>query len=188
VLALAVVAQIGSLVLAKRVGPRWIVAPGIAISAVGLFLLTGLHTGSSYATGVLPGLLAFGAGIGLVFSSAMSTAVSGIAADDAGVASAMVNTAQQVGGSIGTALLNTIAASAAADYAAANAPSPPPAGSAPEAVQAAMQLLAAEAAVHSFTTAFAWAAGVLAVGAVVCGALLRPQVPEVDDSVVVVHA
>ncbi len=188
VVALAVVAQIGSLVLAKRVGPRWIIAPGMAISAVGLFLLTGLDTGSTYATGVLPGLLVFGAGIGLVFSSAMSTAVSGIAADDAGVASATVNTAQQVGGSIGTALLNTIAASAAADYAAANAPAPPPAGPVPEAVQAAMQLLAAEAAVHSFTTAFAWAAGVLVVGAVVCGALLRPEVPEVDDSVLVVHA
>jgi hypothetical protein len=75
------------------------------------------------------------------------------------VASATVNTAQQVGGSLGTALLNTVATTATTSFLAGKAAAP---------------ALAAEAAVHGYTTAFWWAAAIFAAGAVLCGLLLRP--------------
>jgi predicted MFS family arabinose efflux permease len=156
---------VGSQVLARRVGPKLIIAPGLALAAVGMALLLGVGVHSSYLSAVLPGTLVFGAGLGLVFSSAISTATLGVRADDAGVASAMVNTGQQVGGSIGTALLNTLAASAATSYLAGHTPS---------------AAHVAEATIHSYTTAFGWSAGILAAGVVVCGLLLRREVTEVD--------
>ena len=82
------------------------------IAAGGLISLTRIGIGTGYAGHVLPGLLLMGFGLGLVFASAMATATFGVEPHDAGVASAMVNTMQQVGGSIGTALLSTLAASA----------------------------------------------------------------------------
>jgi sugar phosphate permease len=80
---------------------------------------------------------------------------------DSGVASGMVNTSQQIGGAIGTALLSTLAASAATDYLSGRVPGP-------EVLQ--------QAAVDGYTTAFWWAAAIFAVGALVCGSLLRPGV------------
>lgn len=79
-------------------------------------MLTGLEAAATYTGAVLPATLVFGAGVRLTFSSAMSQATAGVDARDAGVASAMVSTGQQVGGSIGTALLSTLAESAATDY------------------------------------------------------------------------
>jgi len=162
-----ILSQIGTVVLAPRIGPRFIIAPGLAIAAVGMWMLTQLDLGSTYVNGVLPATMVFGVGLGLTFSSAMNLATSGVQASDSGVASAMVNTGQQVGGSIGTALLNTLAASAATSYAGSHI------GSAD---------LAAQATMHSYTTAFGWAAGILAVGAVICAVLLRAQVPAVDPN------
>jgi hypothetical protein len=162
-----IMSQIGTMVLAPRIGPRFIIAPGLAIAAVGMWMLTRLDLGSTYVNGVLPATMVFGVGLGLTFSSAMNLATSGVQASDSGVASAMVNTGQQVGGSIGTALLNTLAASAATSYIGSHA------GSAN---------LAAQATMHSYTTAFGWAAGILAVGAVICAVLLRAQVPAVDPN------
>ena len=111
---------------------------------------------------MLPALLVIGFGIGLVFAPAMNIATAGVAPDDAGVASAMVNTIQQVGGSIGTALLNTLASAAAASYVTSHGPSP---------------ATMAEAAVHSYTTAFWWAAGIFAVGAVLAAVILPSGAP-----------
>jgi hypothetical protein len=127
-----------------------------------MFSMTGIGVGTAYATHVLPGLMVMGAGLGLVFSSAMATATFGVDAGDAGVASAMVNTMQQIGGSIGTALLSTLAASAVTSELAGVA-------GRPTAVDA------ARAAVHGYTTAFWWAAGFYAAGAVVCAALLTAK-------------
>jgi hypothetical protein len=118
---------------------------------------------------VLPGILVIGAGMGMVFASAMATATFGVEPSDAGVASAMVNTMQQIGGSIGTALLSTMAASAVTSQLAAAAGRPDAA-------------LAAQAAVHGYTTAFWWAAGIFAVGAVICGALLTTRSVEVAQA------
>ena len=117
---------------------------------------------------MLPGILIIGAGMGMVFASAMATATFGVQPSDAGVASAMVNTMQQIGGSIGTALLSTLAASAVAE--------PARRGGRGRAGSAA---LAAQAAVHGYTTAFWWAAGIFAVGGVICGALLTRRSVEV---------
>jgi hypothetical protein len=115
---------------------------------------------TAYATHVLPGLLIMGAGMGLIFSSAMATATFGVEPHDAGVASAMVNTMQQVGGSIGTALLSTIAASATTSQLAGHLPT---------------AALTSQAAVHGYTTAFWWAAAIFATGALLCTALLSSR-------------
>jgi hypothetical protein len=81
-----------------------------------MFLFTRLTPGSTYASHVLPGLLVLGVGMGCIFAPAFSTATLGVEGSEAGVASAMVNTSQQVGGSVGTSLLSTIFASAVASY------------------------------------------------------------------------
>jgi EmrB/QacA subfamily drug resistance transporter len=148
-----------------RTGPRPLVAPGMLIAAVGMILLAQLGTDASYVSDLLPGEIIAGAGLGLVLAPAMNIATLGVRAEDAGVASAMVNTMQQVGGSIGTALLSTLAASAASSYAATN--------------QASVAALS-EAAVHGYTTAFWWAAGIFAAGALVSGLLLRGPAPQLE--------
>ncbi|MEA2192813.1 MAG: hypothetical protein QOI73_2934 [Solirubrobacteraceae bacterium] len=148
--------------LLPRIGPRPLIGGGMMLAAIGLVSLTSIGTDTAYASHVLPGILVIGAGMGLVFSSAMATATFGVQAGDAGVASAMVNTMQQVGGSIGTALLSTLAASAVTSQLATAGGRPTPA-------------LVADAAVHGYTTAFWWAAGIYAVGGVVCAALLTSR-------------
>jgi MFS family permease len=106
---------IGS-ILTPRVGPRPLAVIGSLVAAGGLLLLTRLDLDSSYAGGVLPGLIIVGFGMGLIFAPAQNAATSGVRHNDAGAASAMLNTAQQIGGSIGTALLSSFAASAATNY------------------------------------------------------------------------
>jgi EmrB/QacA subfamily drug resistance transporter len=153
-------ATLASARLLPRFGPRPLIALGMLFAAIGMGLFTQLHTDSAFLTGVLPGLMILGVGLGLVFATGMATATLGIAPRDAGVGSAMVNTAQQVGGSIGVALLSTVFASAAEGFV-------PDAGMAPARI-------AAEAAVHGYSVAFWWAAGILTIGAIACGLLLRP--------------
>jgi predicted MFS family arabinose efflux permease len=148
-----------------RTGPRPIVPTGMALAAVGMVYLTGVEADSSYAAAVLPGLAVMGVGFGAIMAPSIATATGRVAPRDAGVASALVNTSQQVGGSLGVALLSTLAASAATDFAAGKAPS---------------AQLAAEAAVHGYTTAFWWAAGMFAVGAIVTALLLPSGAPAVD--------
>jgi hypothetical protein len=121
----------------------------LALGAIAMFLFTRLTPGSSYASDVLPGLLVLGVGMGCIFAPAFSTATLGVEGSEAGIASAMVNTSQQVGGSVGTSLLSTIFASAAASYAASHLRTPG---------------LADAAAVHGYTTAFWWSVGIFALG------------------------
>jgi EmrB/QacA subfamily drug resistance transporter len=145
-------------VLMPRVGPRPLVPAGMLLAAGGLSILAarlGLRT--SYLDWILPALLLTGAGLGLVFGCALNTATYDTGAADAGVASALVNTNQQVGGSIGTALLNTLAASALTSYLLSHGHSP---------------LAPAGAAVHSYVVAFWVSAALLAGSAVVCGLVL----------------
>jgi hypothetical protein len=123
---------------------------------------------SSYATAVLPPLLLTSAGLGFVMSPSMNTGTANVTPSDAGVASALVNTGQQVGGSIGTSLLNTMAASAAASYLAAHLSPRTTVAGRPSAA------LAQLAQVHSYTTAFWWAAGLFAAGAILATLLFRP--------------
>jgi EmrB/QacA subfamily drug resistance transporter len=165
--ALMVASTTSSQLLMPRLGPRLLVPAGLIIAAGGLVILAEqLSPTTSYAAWILPALVVIGAGLGVVFGCAMNTATYGAAAADAGVASAMVNTCQQIGGSIGTALLNTIAASALASYLLTHGHSP---------------AAAAEAAVHSYVVAFWVAAAIFAAAAVVCGLVLRSGVLRPND-------
>jgi EmrB/QacA subfamily drug resistance transporter len=106
--------------LLPHVAPRLLMVPGMILAAAGLGVLTQLSVDSSYVSHILPAELLLGFGMGLTFMPVFSTATHGVRPQDAGVTSAMVNTSQQVGGSLGTALLNTIATSATTAYAAAH--------------------------------------------------------------------
>jgi EmrB/QacA subfamily drug resistance transporter len=174
VAALMVTAQLGTTVLLPRIGPKAVIPLGFAIATAGMAWLTGIGTGSHYAGAVLPQLIVTGIGLGLVMPTAMQLATGGVAAEDAGVASATVNAMQQVGGSIGTALLNTLAANAATDYLAGKNPTD--------------KLVQAQATIESYTTAFWWSAGFFAAGALITFLLHRRGVPQQDPSAApVVH-
>ncbi|WP_082098898.1 MFS transporter [Demequina iriomotensis] len=99
-----------------RVGPRRLMLPGMLIAASALAFLTQIDVDSTYWVHVFPGLLFLGLGMGMTFMPSMATATGGVRGTDAGVVSATLNTTQQVGGSIGIALLNTVAATATANW------------------------------------------------------------------------
>jgi EmrB/QacA subfamily drug resistance transporter len=138
--------------LLPRTGAKPLIVCGMVLGLVSMLLLTRLTPSSSYAADVLPSLLVLGLGMGLIFAPAFGTATLGVPGNEAGVASAMVNTSQQVGGSVGTSLLSTLFASSAAAYATSHIGTPD---------------LAAAAQVHGYTTAFWWSAGIFAVGLLV---------------------
>jgi EmrB/QacA subfamily drug resistance transporter len=156
---LVVAAQVGTNLLLPRFGPKIMVPFGMTVSAIGMVLLTRLDLGSDYVPDILIPFMILGFGMGSTMPAAMQTATLGVDREFAGVASAMVNTSQQVGGSIGVALLNTLAATAATDYLAANQP--------------ATAAVAARAAIESYDTAYWWGAGIFAAGAVIAALLFR---------------
>jgi EmrB/QacA subfamily drug resistance transporter len=155
---LVTMAQVSNRILLPRFGPKPIVPIGLLTAAAAMFglHLVGLH--SSYVSHVLPYLIVLGLGFGLSVSPSFSTGTLGLAPQDAGVGSATLNTAQQVGGSIGTSLLNTLAAGAATAYLVGRAVNP-------------ANLEAA--ALHSYTTAFLWSSLIFVSGAVVGGLVLK---------------
>ena len=166
--ALMASSTLSSGLLMPRIGPRLLVPAGMVVAAAGLVILaTQLSATASYGAAILPALVVVGAGLGLVFGCAMNTATYGTIPADAGVASAMVNTCQQIGGSIGTALLNTIAASALTSYLLIHGNSP------------AAQV---DGAVHSYVVAFWVSAAIFAAAAVVTGAVLRSGVLTQQES------
>nr|WP_308012189.1 MFS transporter [Streptomyces acidipaludis] len=162
VLVSGVVATLGNTRILPRLGPKPMVGVGMLLTAAGMVWLTRIGADSTYASALLGPLLVTGAGNGLIFGMVAATGTFGVAPLDAGVASASINTGQQLGGSIGTALLNSIAAGAAGRYLSGHLHGRPT----PQLLQA--------AAIHSYTTVFWWCAGLYAAGAVLCGALLRP--------------
>ena len=95
--------------LLPRTGPRPLVPAGMLTAALGMALLTRIGIDTAYATHVLPSLMLIGAGFGMILGASFATATTGVPAHDSGVASAMVSTSQQIGGSIGIALLSTFA-------------------------------------------------------------------------------
>jgi predicted MFS family arabinose efflux permease len=130
-------------------GVKPLVITGMTLGALGMLFFTRLTPGSSYAGHVLPGLIIVGVAMGCIFAPSFSTATLGVADREAGIASAMVNTSQQVGGSVGTALLSTLFASAVASYAASHAHLPG---------------VTDAALVHGYDTAFWWSAGIFGLG------------------------
>jgi MFS transporter len=162
----AAAAGVANARLIPKLGTRRVVPPGMLIAAAGMFWLAHLDIHSTYAGNVLGPLLVLGVGMGLTFTPAIATATAGIADADAGVASAMVNTSQQIGGAIGTAALSTIFASALTRYMTSHQrPSP---------------ALRPAAAIHGYTVAFGVSCGLFLAGAVVTALLLRGT-PSGDD-------
>lgn len=158
VVSIIITAQIQSNLLIPRFGPKLLVPIGMLVAATGLLTFTQLEVDSSY-THVLPGLILMGIGMASIMPASFQLATLGVPPRLAGAASALVSTSQQVGGAIGTALLNTLAATAATAYLTANAPVTPE--------------VQAQAALHSFDTAYAWSAGIFVGGAVLAGVLFR---------------
>jgi EmrB/QacA subfamily drug resistance transporter len=156
-----------NVVLMPRVGPRPLAPTGLLLAAIGLALLTRIGVHTSYASHVLPSLLIIGSGFGMVFAPVFNSGTFGVAPQDTGVASATINTGQQLGGSIGTSLLNTIFASTVTSYIAAHVtratllngrPSPQ---------------LTGLAQIHGYTTAFWCSAAILTVAAIAALILFR---------------
>ncbi|WP_040694246.1 MFS transporter [Nocardia vinacea] len=159
--------------LLPKVGPKMVVAGGFLVAAIGMAWLTQISLDSSYVANILPALILMGLGLGGAMSTAFQGATAGVHHEDAGVASAMINTSQQVGGSIGTALLSTIAASAATDYLSSHTPGP---------------LAVAQAQIESYTTSFWWATAIFVAGAVITAFLMPNTVPAPSEGEpVIVH-
>ncbi|GAA4254623.1 MFS transporter [Dactylosporangium darangshiense] len=156
--------QIGTRLM-TRVPARFLMGSGFLVAGVGLFLLAQLEIGSSYASTVLPALVLLGLGMGTTFNPAMSLPTLGIEPREAGVASAMVNTSQQVGGAIGTALLNTIAASATTLYVQDHI--------ADAATKPQQQLVQLQGVVHGYTNAIWFAVGMLMLAALIALVLIN---------------
>jgi EmrB/QacA subfamily drug resistance transporter len=140
-----------------RVGPRVLIACGMLLGTGAMAYLTQLTVTSSYAAVILPAEIVLGLGFGIIFAITINTATAGVSRQDAGVASALVNTMQQVGGSIGLSALSTVALTATASYLAAHHTGP---------------LAPAIAATHGYTTAFAVATGILGAGVIIAIVLL----------------
>src|SRR6202044_1049979 len=149
--------NVSSIVTLPRLGPRVLIASGMLLGVAAMVYLTRLTVTSSYPTAVLPAMLVMGLGFGMIFSPAINTATAGVRREDSGVASALVNTMQQVGGSIGTSALSTIALTATASYLVAHHASP---------------LAPLIAATHGYTVAFAVSAGLFGLGVILAIVLL----------------
>lgn len=158
-LPITVASQSASWLIARRlvplVPPRALMAPAALLAGAGIALLTQLQSHGGYLTLVLPAELLIGGGISSAMVPAFSLATARVNPRDAGVASATVNASGQVGASVGTALLNTIAAGATAAFA----------GSRPLAL------------VHGFSVATAWGAGALVLAALTAGVLISAGPP-----------
>ncbi len=148
-----------------RFGPRPLMVIGLLMGMVGLIWFTQLTPESSYLAHVVGAEVLTSLGMGMAFVPMSSTALVGVDPSDAGVASALVNTTQQVGSSLGTALLNTLAATATATYLAAHVGAPG---------------LTRAAAVHGYTTGFTLSAVLLGVAATTTAVLVRAGRSDVE--------
>ncbi len=132
--------------LLPRFGPRYVTGVGFVLAVIGMGLLIRITPNSGYTTDILPSMIILSLGMGLIFVPLSATALYAVGDHDAGVASAVLNTSQQIGGSIGVAFLNTVAASTTAAFIIDNnLPGPSP-----------------DALVAGFSTGFIWGTGILA--------------------------
>jgi EmrB/QacA subfamily drug resistance transporter len=161
---IAVAANLSTIVLMPRLGPKPLVATGMLIAAGAMTWFAQLGPHTAYADGVLGPLILTGIGLGLVIAPSINTGTFGVAPQDAGVASATVTVGQQLGASIGTSLLNTIFTAAVTSYLAAHLAAARLTG---------RPALTGLALAHGYDTAFWWIAGIFASGAIVGGVLFR---------------
>lgn len=172
--------------LLARIRPRYLLGGGMVLMSSGLLWLTQLGVDSSYATHVVPSLVLMGLGLGWTMVPAINAATTNVQPADSGVASAMVNTSQQVGASIGTSLMSTIAASATASYFDTHVRD---------------ATTAFTGIVHGYNVASAWAAGILLAGSVIVFLLVnagkmggprrspaKEAAPEAEAPLVAVHS
>jgi EmrB/QacA subfamily drug resistance transporter len=169
---IAVAANLSTIVLMPRLGPKPLVATGMLIAAGAMTWLAQLGAHTTYVDGVLGPLILTGIGLGMVIAPSINTGTFGVAPRDAGVASATVTVGQQLGASIGTSLLNTIFASAVTSYLTLHVASARLIG---------RQAVLGLALAHGYDTAFWWVAGIFAGGAVVGGLLFRRGPLRRDD-------
>jgi len=162
-----IVAAAASTTLVPRIGVRVPMTLGLLVGAVGLAWLTKIGVHTSFWTHVLPPEILMSVGLGLAFPPLSSTALIRVRDRDSGVASALVNTTQQIGGSLGTALLNTLAATATANYIAAHGRTFVQAG-----------------VVHGFSVAFALGAGLLMLAAIVCAVFVTSGKRDLPQGVI----
>ncbi|MFG2324385.1 MFS transporter [Streptomyces sp. NPDC048568] len=155
--------------LLPRVGPRMLMVPGMLLASGGMVILTQMTVDSAYASEILPALILMGLGMGLTFMPVFSTATAGVAPRDSGVTSATVNTSQQIGGSIGTALLNTIATGTSASYIASHLTDP-----------TRRAQVVREGIVHGYTVAIWVAAGIMLLAALAAGLMVTAKAPKHD--------
>jgi EmrB/QacA subfamily drug resistance transporter len=171
-LPITVATQAGSWVIAARLMPvlpaRYLMAPGALVAAAGMGLLTQLQPDTSYLTLVLPAELLIGLGTSCVMVPAFSIGTLGVDRSEAGIAAAIVNTFQQIGGSLGVAVLNTIAASATAAYQAVNS----------------NERLRLDAIVHGYSVATEWGVAILLLGALVAAVLINAGKPSAPHRLV----
>ena len=168
-----IASTLSSIVLLPRIGPRALIAAGMLLGAGGTAYLAELTVTSGYSADILPALLAMGLGFGMIFAPAINTATAGVPRRDSGVASALVNTMQQVGGSIGVSILSTIAGSATTSYLLAHHTGP-------------KALALAAAATHGYTVAFTISAALLGLGAILALLMLpsRRRLEELSSEAV----
>jgi EmrB/QacA subfamily drug resistance transporter len=138
-----------SQVLVNRLGVRTVLATGMALTAVGLVYFSQISVSGSYLIDLAPGFILTGVGLGFSFVPVTIAALVGVDVAEAGVASGIINTSQQVGGALGTAILSTVAFTRVTDYVQSHAP-------------AADVLLRAD--VSGFSVAFLVGAGLAALG------------------------
>lgn len=158
VVGIMISAQVGTMVLLPRFGPRGPIVGGMLLAAIGLAWLTRITPEGDYATHVLPPIVIMGLGMGQVFATVVNVATAGVDPRDAGVASAMVNTTQQIGGSIGTALLSTISHNAITNFMKDKIPTPE---------------VLADAAIKGYTVPFWWSSAIFLAGAIICAFVIR---------------
>ena len=155
VAAILISSNTSNIVTLPRFGPRIVITLGMVTGFLGLGYLSRINVHSSYAGGVLPALILMGFAMGMVMAPSMNTATAGVQPKDSGVAAALVSTMQQVGGSIGTAVMSTIAASVTASYATSHAP---------------VRGFDAAASTHGYATVFLVSALVFAAGGALAAA------------------
>jgi fucose permease len=156
-------------VLVTKIGPKIPLVTGLVVGAAGLAILSQISAGGSYLGDLLPGMLVVGSGLGLAFVSMSIGALEGIEERDAGLASGLINTTQQVGGALGVAVLSTLALTRTDNLLADGAAQP-------------------SALTEGFQIGLIAAATFAAIGAVAALALIRgkpkPQPQETSDAVV----
>lgn len=142
--------------LLPRYGPRWVTFGGFVLGVIGMIIFTQMDYDAGYVANILPGMIIMSLGMGLIFVPLSAVSLFGVGNHDAGVASAVLNTSQQIGGSVGLAFLNTIAASATTAYVVANVAS-----------AQTDENFGIKSLVYGFDTAFWWSVGILALAGLI---------------------